>query len=590
MKEYLPKRAVFACLLLLFLQYGWSQTVSPIRINDSNARIYRDSLKLKIFGSTQFPYNFMPDAVETNVSSIDYYNGSPYNSIVYPAGNLDSIDKFVVTLESDPLYFPSTVKVYLFHPHNSNGKLFIYHSGHCAGSATVEDVTANNNEDEPGLVIPALIAQGYTVLAVPMLTYKSSPGLGYTCSYNGHNELFMDNHYPFPLRFFFKPLIASLNLLGRSNYSAIYMCGLSGGGWVTSIYPAIDSSITKSFPIAGSWPMPLRYKYYPALGDYEQTYLPQVEKFLDYHELYTLACLAPARQMLQINNRYDPCCFNGMFAHIFYADSVVQALKGTQGTYKFYLDETGTDHSVTSKAVQVMLRFIQADTAFLQNPPLDSTSNGSVYNYDIKNNFATVIPSGDVDLRYVLLKGPAWLSMDEVNGRLTGFVPQESLIVYPDTVSFKVEDPDGRFAIYNYLLKRKREHAYFFTKGEEDSVLYFLPQYLHSLETVNQTVVSAFQFNNPMIHVTEISVVNNSFLKLRLDHPVSQNDSVMYRGYLELNPIRYKNGLKLENSDMRNIVLDAVKENIAVPGMIRFNKDSLKFEYFNGKIWINMNQ
>ena len=83
------------------------------------------------------------------------------------------------------------------------------------------------------------------------------------------------------------------------------MCGLSGGGWATSVYPALDSSIRVSFPVAGSWPMAVRHYFDNSYGDDEQTY-PPLTHLLDYHDLYTLSCLSPARKMVQINNRYDP--------------------------------------------------------------------------------------------------------------------------------------------------------------------------------------------------------------------------------------------------------------------------------------------
>ena len=36
------------------------------------------------------------------------------------------------------------------------------------------------------------------------------------------------------------------------------MIGISGGGWTTTVYPAIDTRISESFSVAGSLPLSLR--------------------------------------------------------------------------------------------------------------------------------------------------------------------------------------------------------------------------------------------------------------------------------------------------------------------------------------------
>ena len=565
-----------------------AQRVSRIKVTAANARQYRDSLKLKIFGTTVFPYNILPDSVITNVSSLDYYNSFPYSSIQFPNGNLDSVDKMVVTIDTNTLNFPYQAKVYLYHPHNSNGKLFIYHSGHCAGNATAEDIFENADNIGIGTVIPKLIAEGYTVLSVPMLNYRHDPPVGYVCGYNLHDQLFSDNQYAHPLGLFFKSLIASLNQLGRSNYAAIYMCGLSGGGWTTSVYPAIDSSISVSFPVAGSWPIPVRNVYYTG-GDTEQYYAPVFKNLLDYHEIYTLACLAPARKMLQINNRYDPCCFSGSFQHVFYVDSVAKALEGTGGDFKFYLDETVNRHAITNKAMQVMFKFIEGDQARLATSPEDTVSAGMSYVYNIKNNFFANQLSPNSTLTYSLLKSPSWITLDGATGEISGQVPSGTLFRVKDTVSFKVEDSLGRFVVFNLTTLKKREAPYFFTMFGDSQTVYFLPFYSGSLQSINQFSRNYFYFNNPNLNIDSISILKNSFIKINLNVPLNPNDSIGYNGMNAGFPITYTNREKMEDFDLSPIFIDAVKDKIAVIGMIRFNTDSRKFEYFNGLDWINMN-
>ncbi len=587
MKIHLLKGILVGCVFLL-LQEVAAQKVKPIKVTETNARAFRDSLKKVVFGSIVFPYDIMPDSVVSNVNSLDLFVGFPYNSILYPLGNLDSIDKFVVKLGDNTEDFPEKIKVYLFHPHNSNGKLFIYHSGHCAGIAPTEDIMGINSGAEPGFIIPSLLEQGYTVLAVPMLNYKLLSPIGLVCGYNNHDALFTEGHYQYPLSFFFKPLIASLNLLGRSNYSSIYMCGLSGGGWTTSIYPAMDSSISYAFPVAGSWPIPVRNAFYPN-GDAEQYYGPLFKYLLDYHEIYALACLAPARKMLQINNRYDACCFAGAYPHIFYADSVAKALQGTDGLFKFYLDETEADHTISPRALEVMLTFIRGESASLQNLPADSADNGTDYLFDIKNNFSVNTAPDNSTLKYSLLKAPSWLSLDGSTGRLAGVVPVSGIIAKPDSISFKVEDSTGRFVVYNYNLTRKRDVPYFFTMFADDKTIYCLPPYSNSLSVINPLNAASFYFNNPSLVVTGLGIENNSVIKITLNAPVTATDSIGYNGFANPFAVTYNNGVKMGNFGLTSILLNAVTPIHAVSGMIRFNTETKKFEYFNGAVWINMN-
>ena len=61
------------------------------------------------------------------------------------------------------------------------------------------------------------------------------------------------------MRYFVEPVVLTANYaLTHLNYTRIYMAGLSGGGWTTTLAPAIDKRIVGSFPIAGSVPCSMR--------------------------------------------------------------------------------------------------------------------------------------------------------------------------------------------------------------------------------------------------------------------------------------------------------------------------------------------
>lgn len=583
MNQQTPARILITTLLAGLTLLTNAQQVRPVRVNADNARTYRTELLTRIFGTGTIPYNILPDSVISNVSSIDQIAVFPYGSIMYPNGNLDSIDKIVVSVDSNQALFPEKARIYLFHPHQSNGKLFIYHAGHCATTAVAEDILANGGGQAPGVVIPRMIAQGYTVLAVPMIHYRFNPPPGYTCGYNGHNELFTEGYFAFPLGLFFKPLIASLNLLGRSNFSSISLMGLSGGGWVSSVYPAIDSSIGYSVPVAGSWPMAVRNAFFPGGGDFEQTYPPIFSNFLDYHDLYTLSCLAPARKMLQINNRYDPCCFNGSVAHIYYMDSIQQALARTGGEFRFYLDETSNGHVVSNRAMDIAIAYIRDETGSLNRLPPDTMTGGQTYAFNLAEEFNGTTARQT----YSLLKAPNWLSMSST-GAISGLIPIEEIIPRRDTISFKAEDDNGRFVVYNHVLTRRRPAPYLFTMNGADSIVYWLPEFSGSIDTLNQASVTAFTSNNPSLTVTNIRLLNRSVVALFLNRPVTSADSIGYAGNGSNRAVRFRNGTEAANFGLTRVHINVVPATYARAGMMRFNTDTQKFEYFNGTQWVDM--
>lgn len=52
-----------------------------------------------------------------------------------------------------------------------------------------------------------------------------------------------------PIKFFLEPTAETLNYLKAQGYADFAMTGLSGGGWTTMLYSAIDPTIRQSFPV-----------------------------------------------------------------------------------------------------------------------------------------------------------------------------------------------------------------------------------------------------------------------------------------------------------------------------------------------------
>lgn len=286
--------------------------------------------------------------------------------------NLATIDRLVVGMD-----YGLQSAAYLYHPIESNGCLFIYHSGHDRYFVGEDQV---NNGEGPvgpwqfkyGLVIPALIRCGFTVLALTMPVYG-----GYfqpTVTVNGadvqlttHDQMIQLLERPF--RFFFEPITVLLNLL--SQFRCVSMMGLSGGGWTTTLYAAMDPRIQRSYPVAGSVPIWLRPPL-DELGDAEQVW-PDLYTIANYTELYVMGAAGRGRRQFQFLNEKDPDCFAGT-RHVKWVPQVKDAVASLgEGRYDFWLDQTNVRHSVSKEVLQ---RILADHVEFIQEKRLVALAVG----------------------------------------------------------------------------------------------------------------------------------------------------------------------------------------------------------------------
>jgi hypothetical protein len=64
------------------------------------------------------------------------------------------------------------------------------------------------------------------------------------------------------------------------------MLGISGGGWTTVLFSAIDDKISQNYSVVGSFPMFMRSDA-KNIGDYEQM-IPELYSIVNYLELYIM--------------------------------------------------------------------------------------------------------------------------------------------------------------------------------------------------------------------------------------------------------------------------------------------------------------
>ena len=305
--------------------------------NQTDITTIRSSLIEYIWKDLGFSSS-IPSSIETNINDSNFSN----------MNNLKQIDKITINMEHDVNSI-----AYFFHSEKSNNKLIIYHQGHDGGFV------------EGKKTIEFLLKNNYSVLAfsMPLLGMNNQPlvelekeGIIKLIS---HNQFFyLDSNKFSSIKYFVEPIAVSLNYIDKNyDFDSYYMVGISGGGWTTTVYSAIDERISKSFSIAGSLPLFLRTSVND-LGDYEQI-SPNFYKIANYLDLYILASYGVDRKHVQIFNKNDPCCFAGDFRGIYDNDIELILEQLIHGNYILYVDETHNEHKISDYSLDIILNEIK---------------------------------------------------------------------------------------------------------------------------------------------------------------------------------------------------------------------------------------
>lgn len=283
------------------------------------AEIVRADLIDFIWGDAGYPDEVQPTDVTEDTSN-------PLPGVLY----LERVDRLSMDLGDG---FMSVA--YAFLPADPNGRLVLLHQGHADGL------------DEAGLdtAVAYLVPRGYTVITLFMPLYGENTG-----PVASHDALMaMDGLAYHPLRYFLEPSIVALNY-ALDNYGILdaAMMGISGGGWTTTLVAALDDRVRQSFPVAGSLPLYLREE--GEEGDREQ-YDLQFYRLAGYLDLYAMAAAGSGRNQLQVLNRYDACCFDGLRFED-YAETISDVAPPMGGTWEVFVDESHHDHLISEHALE----------------------------------------------------------------------------------------------------------------------------------------------------------------------------------------------------------------------------------------------
>lgn len=314
---------------------------SLININSPEEVIQKQQDIIKLFwGDAGFPIHKIPNNVTKGITDKDFEF----------LENLKQIDKLLVEME-----FGLNSIIYHFIPTKAKGDAAIYHQGH--GGKFLKGFQTIN----------AFLKNGYDVYAMsmPLLGMNAKPVVdsqrfGKITIFKHSVMDFLLPEQGHPIKFFMEPVAAVVNYMQKFDYENLIMIGLSGGGWTTTLYAAIDPRIRISIPVAGSLPLYLRVQDISnsgSLGDYEQLVAELYSK-VNYLELYVLGSIGQNRFQLQILNEFDACCFGGTgfktYEHIL--KDKIESLGN--GRYEVFLDSSHRLHQVSPLALEVIFEYL----------------------------------------------------------------------------------------------------------------------------------------------------------------------------------------------------------------------------------------
>jgi len=352
MKSRLLLRVVIVGLLMLFAAFC-QIPLSHALLDDravtiaatTAAQARRAELIRFIWGDAGFPVNSLPVFVKNN-------DRSPVPKLV----NLKRVDTLRISMETGL----QGLAHHFIPEKNGKNRLVVLHLWH---SRTCSFNDGTTEEPDVGMrkTLNRLLKEGYPVLAVymPQVTPED-------CRWD-HNVLFQMSVSGNAMKFFLEPTAVSLNYVMKTypNYRDIAMIGLSGGGWTTTVYAAIDPRVLVSIPVAGTVPLVMRRE--EDGHDMEQV-LEDFYKIAGYPDLYLLGSLGANRRQVQVLNRRDDCCFgeqqhNANRVGMAYDPALRDCEKRVQaavkrlggGSFSLYIDEAADRHMISENSIEKVI-------------------------------------------------------------------------------------------------------------------------------------------------------------------------------------------------------------------------------------------
>ena len=321
--------------------YNLDYNSYPVELNNSislqnpnDIEQKRNQLIQFIWKTNSLPQE-LPDTIDRNIIDKRFSNFS----------NLKQIDRLTIKMEHEL----SSI-VYVFIPEKNNGNVMLYHQGHSGGFINGKST------------IQKFLDSGFTVAAfsMPLLGLNNQPvidmeDLGSVKLFKHNQFVLLESENFSSMSYFFTPISITLNYFSENfSFNNFHMVGISGGGWTTTVYPALDTRITKSFSVAGSLPLALRITI-DDVGDYEQFH-PEFYSIANYLELYIMSSSGNGREHFQIFNKYDSCCFAVNSLDLFENSMKKYFSKFDSGNFDILIDDTHKQHKISNSISDFIIK------------------------------------------------------------------------------------------------------------------------------------------------------------------------------------------------------------------------------------------
>jgi hypothetical protein len=316
-----------------------TQFQERIRIKDKNDI---DTLKKilinKIWQTDKIPTNIKPFKIEKNSNIKHQFNPNL----------IEGIDRITIVTNEVISSNISIIKPQSLVKHEA----MIYHNGH--GEDPEIEIRCINR----------LLEEGYMVIRIhmPLKGENEIPVYNFKLMGNikieNHKIL---NYFQNPYPSYFSPISGSINYVKEAyNIQIFHIMGISGGGWVAQLYAAMDTTILRSYSIAGS--VPIEYRFFSPYdwGDAEQ-HDHRIFAHVSYPEIYVLGSNGKHRSQVHILNQYDPCCFKAE-AGKYYKKAICEKINYLKsGEFIFLADSTEKSHTISEYALNYIIEHLTSD-------------------------------------------------------------------------------------------------------------------------------------------------------------------------------------------------------------------------------------
>lgn len=151
--------------------------------------------------------------------------------------------------------------------------------------------------------------------------------------------------------------------INQAAYDDISMCGVSGGGYLTTLYASLDTRIKYSISISGTRPHLLRWRFDRAWEDDESQ---SIFSICPLHNMYVLASVADGHE----REHYQFHSFGNLFGArdgriAAYEDLIGDHVRQLDGTFEIIVDPDSTHHYISDLMQRRILEILG-----VRSPPI----------------------------------------------------------------------------------------------------------------------------------------------------------------------------------------------------------------------------